>query len=227
MSGGSSISQLDGSTLVLVMMMILAPDSFLLLPPLPPAAPPPPSSSSQAWCLYIYITHWYDRGTHVSYLCWAQRVHFHQNSKEWLLDIKLSETPLHWWPTLIIHLASDIALWVIVSCYVMMLGYVMMLCDAPAGSLASLQVYQVSRWEIQIENSCKIYWQFTITLTAAALWPEYKWYLMTRGYQSYRWCRIHLSSSPRISRIWTHICTMGIWLPTQASLHGSSKYIYY
>ena len=45
MSGGSSISQLDGSTIALVMMlmMILAPDSFLLLPP---AAPPPPSSSS-------------------------------------------------------------------------------------------------------------------------------------------------------------------------------------
>ena len=50
MSGGSSISQLDGSTIVLVMMMmmILAPDSFLLLPPLPSAAPPPPSSSSPA-----------------------------------------------------------------------------------------------------------------------------------------------------------------------------------
>ena len=47
MSGGSSISELDGSTiaLVMMMMMILAPDSFLLLPP---AAPPPPSSSSPA-----------------------------------------------------------------------------------------------------------------------------------------------------------------------------------
>ena len=119
MSGGSSISELDGSTiaLVMMMMMILAPDSFLLLPPASSCCTATPILL-QSWCLYIYSTHWYDRGTHVSYLCWAQRVHFHQNSKEWVLDIKLSETPLHWWPTLIIHLASDIALWVIVSCYV-------------------------------------------------------------------------------------------------------------
>ena len=155
---------------------MLTPDSFLLLPPASSCCTATPILlQSCSWCLFIYITHC----THVSYLCWAQRA-----EKEWVLDNKLLETPLNLWPTLIIHLASDIALWVIVSCYyVMMPGYVMMLCDAPAGSLASLQVYQVSRWEIQIENSCKIYWQFTITLTAAALWPEYKWYLMTRGYQ--------------------------------------------